>query len=160
MPITLMHLGPGVLQKAVAPKMTDLRLYAVASLAIDAEPIFKGVTELLGWAQWTALHTWTHEMGSMVLICLLCGLAWNRMGLCSRWTAFWTAMGAASTHWLLDSLMHGGGDMPALLPPSLQGYGSDLAHGLAFWSFVIGGAVLLSQHWRTVVAWLRRELGT
>lgn len=157
MPITPFHLGPGVLQKSAMPNLTDLRLYAVASVAIDAEPIFKGVTELLGWAQWERLHTVTHSVEGMLLICLAVAILWHQFGLSTRWAALWTAIGASTSHWFLDSLFHGGGDMPSLLDPTLQGYGPGLAEGLAGWSFIFGGAVLLSQHYRTVWAWCRRE---
>lgn len=158
MPISPLHLGPGILQKAVAPEVTDLRLYAIAILAIDVEPIFKGVTELAGLAQWDSLHTWTHQPWGITAIVLSCAVVWVRLRLSKRWAAFWTAVGAGVTHWLLDSLMHGGGDLPRIWHGYGQYDGSWLAHTIVAWTFLIGGVLLLWEHWSTVRAWTRREL--
>ena len=156
MPISPLHLGPAVLQKAISPDSTDLRLYVVMVLAIDAEPIIKGASELAGFAQFEALHTWTHTPWGLALIVLACAAAWFLLGLATRRAALWTAAGAGFTHWLLDSLMHGGGDMPELF--NTHGYGTDIAHGIVAWCFLIGGVLLLLEHRHVVAAWLRREL--
>jgi hypothetical protein len=156
MPITPIHIvGPGLLQKAVAPKATDLWLYGAASFAIDAEPIIKGISSYTPWPIGGSLHTWTHEPGWMLAIALACGVAWRVCGLCSRWTAFWTATGAALTHYVLDWIMHS--DIRGTSRP-FDIYGADLAHGMAAWCFLIGAAILSVRHRKQIVAWLRREL--
>jgi hypothetical protein len=157
MPITPFHLGPALVQKAVAPESMDLRLFLVASVAIDAEPIFKGLTEMAGLAAWNSLHTWSHTPLGMAVICSLVAIAWRALGLCSSWAAVWTAAGAGVTHWFLDTMMHGGGDMPAALG-NFYGYGGDLAQGIAILSGLIGGTVLLLEPNNPVSRWLAREL--
>lgn len=158
MPITPFHLGPGILQKAAAPATTDLRLYAATALAIDAEPIAKGLAGLAGF-DFGSLHTWTHTPLGLASIALSCAVAWIWFGLSTRWAAVSTVAGAAGTHWLLDSLMHGGGDMPPLLPGNLQAlYGVDYAHSIAVWCFLIGGGLLLWNNRKVVGAWVKREL--
>jgi hypothetical protein len=52
--------------------------------------------------------------------------------------------------------MHGGGDMPLLL--DTHGYGTDIAHGIAVWSFILGTPFLIAHYWAPIKRWLRREL--
>lgn len=155
MPITPFHLGPGVFQKALAPRATNLLLYGVASLAIDAEPIIKGVAGLFG-VDLGPLHTWTHQLEWMLIIALACAIVWALLRLTSWPVAVFTAAGAATTHWLLDSLMHGGGDMPLLY--NTRGYGTDIAHGIAIWGFLLGTPFLIAYYRTPIENWLRREL--
>lgn len=130
MPLTPLHLGPGLALKLVGPRMS-LSVFAFAQVAMDVEVIAR----LLAGAE--RLHGYTNSIGGATLVVVPAALlgrplcerllaAWNR-GLAAGWQQRLctgeaiSPAGARSgavlgvySHWLLDAVMHA--DAAALWP--------------------------------------------
>lgn len=123
MPVTPLHMGPGMAIKALAGERFSLTMFGVAQAAIDIEPLvglIRGTPELHGWT-----HTY---VGATVIAAAVLALArpacirivrwWNaelrRNGvdwLATRDGIGWGAAAAGAfvgtwSHVALDSIMH------------------------------------------------------
>ena len=123
MPVTPLHMGPGMALKAIAGDRFSLTMFGVAQVAIDIEPLvgmIRGAPELHGWT-----HTYVGAtlIAAAVLVlarpmCIRIVRWWNaelrRNGL--DWLATqdrigWDAAAAGAfvgtwSHVALDSIMH------------------------------------------------------
>jgi len=160
MPITPIHFGPGMLQHAVVPEITDLRLYATILIAIDAEPIVKGVSGYTPWPIEGPLHGWSHSPQGMLLIAAVCMAAWLALRLCGFWKALLTTLPAMFSAFIFDWFMHGAemGRPPrpaVLIEEHLQG---SIAIGLPMMCGLLACVIYLVKYRWQIVAWLKREL--
>lgn len=113
MPFTPLHMGPGILLKALRPERFSLMVFGWTQIVMDLQPLvamLSGRGELHGFT-----HTWVGA-GLLAVVAALSGkylgaLGLYLMGLRSqlpiRWRAAWPAalIGTAS-HVLLDSIVH------------------------------------------------------
>ena len=65
MPVTPLHMGPGLLVKATLGRQMSVVAFGLSQVAIDIEPLLAFV---LGW---TVLHGWTHTYLGATLIAAL-----------------------------------------------------------------------------------------
>ena len=83
MPVTPLHMGPGMAVKAIAGDRFSLTMFGLAQVAIDLEPLvgmIRGTPELHGWT-----HTY---LGATVIAAIV--LAAGRP-LCVRIVSWWNA---------------------------------------------------------------------
>lgn len=123
MPFTPLHLGPGLIGKAISPSRVSLTMFGLTQVAIDLEPLIRM------WRHDRVIHAHLHTLvgattaGLAVMavgrsLCTLLVRRWNREVLHYRagWLLeseqpTWKASLAgvllgAWSHVLLDSLMH------------------------------------------------------
>jgi len=123
MPVTPLHMGPGMAVKAIAGERFSLTMFGLAQVAIDLEPLvglIRGAPELHGW---THTYLGATAIGALVLflgrpLCTLVVRWWNRETRRNRldWLAGpdsvgWGAAAAGAfigtySHVVLDSVMH------------------------------------------------------
>jgi membrane-bound metal-dependent hydrolase YbcI (DUF457 family) len=160
MPFTPVHMGPGLLLKALMRGAFSLIIFGYAQVLIDLQPLVALTTgrgELHGWT-----HTW---LGAVVIgfFAAVTGrpltnaaLRLARGGTRSRLTVSWpVALGSGLigtlSHVALDSLIYR--EMHALWPwsqaqPWLGAATSAQVYAGCFVSGVIGAAVYLGLKWR------------
>lgn len=121
MPFTPLHMGPGILLKALRPRRFSLMVFGWTQIVMDLQPLFallSGRGELHGFS-----HTWIGASLLAVLAALsgkyLGELGLYLIGLRSqlpiRWCAAWvSAVIGSASHVLLDSLVHA--DIQPLAP--------------------------------------------
>lgn len=121
MPFTPLHMGPGLLLKAILPTSFSLMVFGWAQIVMDLQPLVAMLTgqgELHGFS-----HTWIGA-SLLTLVAALSGKYLGELGLYLiglrsqlpiRWRAAWigAVIGTAS-HVLLDSLVHA--DIQPLAP--------------------------------------------
>ncbi len=73
MPFTPFHAGPGLLAKAVSPRLVSLKLFVVTQIAIDIEPLVR----MIGGD--AILHGWTHGWLGSLVVASAVGLAYQRL---------------------------------------------------------------------------------
>ena len=159
MPFTPLHMGPGVLVKAVLQGGFSLTVFGWAQIVMDIQPL---VALLTGEGQ---LHGFTHTYLGAAPLAVLSALTGKYLGelglrllkmpqdLPIRWpVAFGSAFVGAYSHVLLDSVMHadvepyapfstGNGLLQLIAPETLQ--------WVCIGSFVVGGALWLATELRT-----------
>lgn len=93
MPVTPLHMGPGMAIKAIAGERFSLTMFGLAQVAIDLEPLFgiiRNAPELHGWT-----HTYLGATGIAVLVLFL------GRPLCARIVRWWNAeLGRNRLDWL------------------------------------------------------------
>lgn len=151
MPITPLHLGPGLVFKAIGGRHFSFMVFGGAQVLIDLEPLF-GI--VLGWP---SLHGATHNLAGALLIGTLAGavgrpvseraLRWLRIAHAPfTWTAsFVAAYVGTFSHVALDALMHA--DMAPLWPLRdgnawLGAVSLEHLHLACLGAALLGGAVL------------------
>ena len=159
MPVTPVHMGPGILIKALAPGVFSLMVFGYAQVLIDLQPLVALVSHR------GVLHGWTHTLlGALAIGAFatatgrpLANLALRAFA--SRATpvrvSWWIAAGSAFvgtfSHVALDSLIYR--DMHPFLPwsnaqptlgllTSAEVYGGCLAAG------VVGTVLYVVRTWR------------
>ncbi len=160
MPVTPLHMGPGLLLKALMRGAFSLIIFGYAQVLIDLQPLVALTTgrgELHGWT-----HTWVGAVaiGSFAAVTgrplTNAALRILRGGARSRLTVSWpVALGSGLigtlSHVALDSLIYR--DMHALWPwspaqPWLGAATSAQVYAGCFASGVIGAALYLGVNWR------------
>ena len=113
MPFTPLHMGPGLLLKAILPTRFSLMVFGWAQIVMDLQPL---VAMLTGRGELHGLsHTWIGA-SLLAVVATLSGKYLGELGLYLlglrrqlpiRWSAAWlgAVIGTAS-HVLLDSLVH------------------------------------------------------
>lgn len=151
MPFTPLHLGPGLVFKAIGGRHFSVMVFGGAQVLMDIEP-------LLGMVYgWDSLHGTTHNLAGALLIGTLAGgigrpiskrvLRWLRVPHAPfTWTASFVAgyVGTFS-HIGLDALMHA--DMAPLWPlrdgnARLGAVSLEHLHLACLGAALLGGAVL------------------
>ncbi len=151
MPFTPIHMGPGILIKAILQTSFSLMVFGWAQIVMDIQPLIVLIT---GEGH---LHGFSHTYigaGLLGVFSALSGKYLSEIGLhlldmnpdwkinIPWWVAFLSAFIGTFTHVVIDSVMHS--DMEPLSPFSrdneLLGYVSvELLHKLCMYSAVAGG---------------------
>lgn len=121
MPFTPLHMGPGILLKALRPERFSLMVFGWTQIVMDLQPLF---AMLSGRGE---LHGFSHTLIGASLIAVLAALSGKYLGelglyliglrsqLPIRWRAAWVgAVVGSASHVLLDSLVHA--DIQPLAP--------------------------------------------
>jgi membrane-bound metal-dependent hydrolase YbcI (DUF457 family) len=160
MPFTPIHMGPGLLLKALMRGAFSLIIFGYAQVLIDLQPLVALTTGRVEHHGWT--HTW---LGAVVIGCFAAAtgrpltnaaLRLVRGGARSRLSVSWAvAFGSGLigtlSHVALDSLVHS--DMHALWPwseaqPWLGAATSAQVDAGCFACGVIGAVLYLGVNWR------------
>ncbi len=169
MPVTPLHLGPGLLFKALGQRHVSLTMFAASQIAMDVEVLvrfFLGIRPLHGFTNTVVGATVVMLIAVPVgkPLCEWILRRWNlrlrssqaRWAVSERvsWGSCWLAGGlGVSSHVLLDAMMHGDARpwSPFLHSNSLVGWISlGWLHGGCLITFFLGGLWL-------VVCQLRRR---
>lgn len=161
MPFTPIHMGPGILIKAVLQTSFSLMVFGWTQIVMDIQPL---ITMIIGHGH---IHGFTHTYSGAVLIAIfsaVTGKYLSQLGLkvleiktqnaknIPWWVCFLSAFIGSFSHVLLDSIMHSDVQpfYPFLLDNPLQGIISVLTlHKLCLYSGLIGAVVFyLVVIWR------------
>ena len=160
MPVTPVHMGPGLLLKAVMRGAFSLIVFGYAQVLIDLQPLAALITGR------GVLHGWTHTwLGAVVIGCFAAAtgrpltnaaLRLVRGGARSRLTVSWpvaltSGLIGTLSHVALDSLIYP--DMHALWPwsqaqPWLGAATSGQVYGACFAGGVLGAVLYIGLNWR------------
>lgn len=121
MPFTPLHMGPGILLKALRPECVSLMVFGWTQIVMDLQPL---VVMLTGQGE---LHGFSHTLIGASLLTLVAALSGKYLGelglyliglrsqLPIRWRAAWVgALVGSASHVLLDSIVHA--DIQPLAP--------------------------------------------
>ncbi|HEU0152103.1 MAG TPA: hypothetical protein VFQ84_02030 [Arenimonas sp.] len=151
MPFTPLHLGPGLVFKAIGGRHFSFMVFGGAQVLMDIEPLLGIVNG------WPSLHGTTHNLAGALLIGTLAGaigrpvservLRWLRIAHAPfTWRAsFLAAYAGTFSHIALDALMHA--DMAPLWPLRdgnawLGALSLEHLHLACLATALLGGAVL------------------
>ncbi|MGE0487451.1 MAG: hypothetical protein AB7Q81_25090 [Gammaproteobacteria bacterium] len=168
MPITPLHLGPGLVLKGLVDARLSLVVFAFAQLVLDVEVILR----LLLGAE--PLHGWTNTLAGASLALVPTVLLGKPLGelVLRRWNAglpptlrcrlgtpttigwraaAWGGALGVYSHWLLDAFMHV--DALALWPllpgnPLAAWFSIDAVNGACALTFVVGAALFAGRRRR------------
>lgn len=161
MPFTPIHMGPGILIKAILQSSFSLMVFGWTQILMDIQPLIVLIT---GEGH---LHGFTHTYVGAILIAIfsaLTGKFLSEIGLrileigekkpikILWWVCFLSAFIGSFSHVLLDSVMHSDVEpfYPFTLNNSFLGILSVSAlHKLCLYSGLIGAAVYYGVSWRT-----------
>jgi membrane-bound metal-dependent hydrolase YbcI (DUF457 family) len=154
MPFTPIHMGPGILIKAILQSSFSLMVFGWTQIVMDIQPL---VVMITGEGH---LHGFTHTYVGAVLIAIfaaLTGKYLSELGLkligisksenpisIAWWVVFLSAFVGSFSHVLLDSIMHSDVEpfFPFLLDNPLLGLISvTMLHKLCLYSGLLGAAV-------------------
>jgi len=154
MPFTPIHMGPGILIKAILQSSFSLLVFGWTQIVMDIQPLIVLIT---GEGH---LHGFTHTYVGAVLIAVfaaLTGKYLSELGLkvlgisksenpisIAWWVVFLSAVVGSFSHVLLDSIMHSDVEpfFPFLLDNPLLGMISvPMLHKLCLYSGLLGAAV-------------------
>jgi membrane-bound metal-dependent hydrolase YbcI (DUF457 family) len=154
MPFTPIHMGPGILLKAILQSSFSLMVFGWAQIVMDIQPLIVMIT---GEGH---LHGFTHTYVGAVLIAIFAALSGkylSELGLkligiskkvnpisIAWWVVFLSAFIGSFSHVLLDSIMHSDVEpfFPFLLDNRLLGLISvPMLHKLCLYSGLLGAAV-------------------
>jgi membrane-bound metal-dependent hydrolase YbcI (DUF457 family) len=159
MPFTPLHMGPGVLVKAILHGAFSLMVFGWAQIVMDIQPL---VVLLTGEGH---LHGITHTYLGAAILAVLSALTGKYLGELGlrllkmlryvpiRWSvAFVSAFVGTYSHVLLDSVMHA--DVAPYAPFSaanglLHLVSPETLQWMCLGSFVLGGAVWLATELRS-----------
>ena len=159
MPFTPLHMGPGIVIKALLQGSFSLMVFGWSQILMDIQPLVVMVT---GEGH---LHGFSHTYVGATLLAIMSALSGKYLseiglyilGLNRDWQVkigWWVALLSAFigtyTHVLLDSIMHS--DMqpfyPFTLHNSLQGWLSVATlHKLCLYSGIMGGVMYFAVQW-------------
>lgn len=161
MPFTPLHMGPGIVVKAILQGTFSLMVFGWAQILIDLQPLFVMIT---GEGH---LHGFSHTYIGATVIAILSALTgkylsevWlsilglnQHQAIVIKWpVAFLSAFIGTFSHVLLDSIMHA--DVQPFFPattynPLLRLITVDALHKFCLYSGLAGGAVYFAIHlWR------------
>ncbi len=159
MPFTPIHMGPGMMIKAVLQGSFSLMVFGWTQIVMDLQPLFVIIT---GEGH---LHGFTHTYVGAVLIAIfsaLTGKYLSEQGLrlldlqfeksikIEWWVAFVSAFIGSFSHVLLDSIMHTDVEpfYPLTLTNDIHGLISIAAlHNICFASGIVGIVIYYSVGW-------------
>ncbi len=154
MPFTPLHLGPGLVFKAIGRRHFSFMVFGGSQVMMDIEPLI-GI--LRGWS---VLHGWTHTVLGALAIGSLAGLMGRPISeRVLRWldighppftwrASFISAYVGTFSHVALDAIMHADMDplRPFVMGNSLLGMMSiDMLHLLCFGLGLIGAVIVGGQ---------------
>lgn len=159
MPFTPLHMGPGILIKALLQSSFSLMLFGWSQIVMDIQPLIVLIT---GEGH---LHGFSHTYVGASLLAIfsaLSGKYLSEIGLylldlnphwqvkIAWWVAFLSAFIGSFSHVLIDSIMHA--DMEPFFPfnaeNELLGLVSvELLHKLCIYSALLGGALYYGIRW-------------
>ncbi|NQZ24296.1 MAG: hypothetical protein HRT53_19885 [Colwellia sp.] len=161
MPFTPIHMGPGILIKAMLQSSFSLLVFGWTQIVMDIQPLIVLIT---GEGH---LHGFTHTYVGAVLIAIftaLTGKYLSELGLkllgisknenpisIAWWVVFLSAFIGSFSHVLLDSIMHI--DVEPFLPflldnPLLALISVPMLHKLCLYSGLLGAAIYYGINWR------------
>ncbi|MBB6522185.1 hypothetical protein [Pseudoteredinibacter isoporae] len=159
MPFTPLHMGPGILIKALLQSSFSLMVFGWSQIVMDIQPLIVLIT---GEGH---LHGFSHTYVGASLLAIfsaLSGKYLSEIGLylldmnpnwqikISWWVAFLSAFIGSYSHVIIDSIMHA--DMEPFFPfdseNRLLGFISvELLHKLCIYSALLGGALYYGMNW-------------
>ncbi len=161
MPFTPIHMGPGILIKAILQSSFSLMVFGWTQIVMDIQPLIVMIT---GEGH---LHGFTHTFVGAVLITLLAsvtGKYLSELGLkvlkisknehpisITWWVVFLSAFIGSFSHVFLDSIMHYDVEpfFPATLNNQFLGLISvSMLHKVCLYSGLIGAAIYYGINWR------------
>ncbi len=160
MPFTPLHMGPGVLIKAVLQGSFSLMVFGWTQIVMDLQPLIVMIT---GEGH---LHGFTHTFVGAVLIAIVAalsgkylselGLMLLKIGISETirikwWVAFLSAFIGSFSHVVLDAIMHS--DLEPFFPFYLNNdflglLSINTLHSLCIYSGIIGGLVYFGVRWK------------
>ena len=166
MPITPLHIGPGLVVKAAGGSTVSLTVFAITQVAMDLEVAFRFAFDA------GRLHGFTNSLLGASLVFVLCAFAgkpigewclrwWNRQlspaqavwlgcGTNIRWLASFTgAAFGAYTHLVLDAFMHADAEPWAPLVkgnPIVQWMTLEEINLFCFAAMGLGAALLVGRY--------------
>ncbi|TCK08897.1 metal-dependent hydrolase [Marinobacterium mangrovicola] len=159
MPFTPLHMGPGVLVKAILQSSFSLMVFGWAQIVMDIQPL---VVMISGEGH---LHGFSHTYIGAILLAIfsaLSGKYLSEIGLfvlglnpqwqvkISWWVCFLSAFIGTFSHVLLDSIMHS--DVEPFFPASKANMFLGLIsiqalHKVCLYSGLVGGALYFAIIW-------------
>lgn len=141
MPITPFHFGPGFFVKSILFKRFSFRVFVLANILVDIEPLYYILTN-----QWP-LHRFFHTYVGATIVAMV-AILFGRLiwGAISKTAVIIGAFIGAYSHILLDSIMHA--DLQPFYPFST---GNSLLHRLSYFQLhvfcviagVLGGFIYI-----------------
>jgi membrane-bound metal-dependent hydrolase YbcI (DUF457 family) len=163
MPFTPLHMGPGIIIKAILQRHFSLMVFGWSQILIDVQPLMVMLTHK------GHLHGFSHTYVGAAFIAIVAALSGKSLGGLGLkiigeekyfpipWSAAWVgAFIGTYSHVLLDSIMHT--DIqpfwPVSLSNSLQGIISiDALHIFCVLTAIVGGIIFYAtQRWRDKVS--------
>ena len=161
MPFTAIHMGPGILIKAILQGSFSLMVFGWTQIVMDIQPLIVLIT---GEGH---LHGFTHTYVGAVLIAIFAALTGKYLSEFSLkllgisksdnpisiawWVVFLSAFIGSFSHVLLDSIMHIDVEpfLPFLLDNPLLGLISvPMLHKVCLYSSLLGAAIYYGINWR------------
>lgn len=161
MPFTPIHMGPGILIKAILQGSFSLMVFGWAQIVMDIQPLIVMIT---GEGH---LHGFTHTYVGAVLIAVfsaITGKYLSEFGLkilsISKsenpvsivwWVVFLSAFVGCFSHVFLDSIMHA--DVESFFPVTLDNQflgliSVPMLHKVCLYSGLVGAAIYYGINWR------------
>ncbi len=160
MPFTPVHMGPGILVKAMLQSSFSLMVFGWTQIVMDIQPLIVMIT---GEGH---LHGFTHTYAGAVLIAIIAALSGKYLsesglkilGMRKQqpivilwWVSFLSAFIGSFSHVLLDSIMHT--DVvpfyPVILVNDFHGFVSiEALHKFCLYSGLVGTAIYYGVSWR------------
>lgn len=172
MPFTPLHMGPGLLIKALLQGSFSLMVFGWTQIVMDVQPLW---VMIVGHGH---VHGFSHTLlGSslMAILAALTGKYLSELGLklfgirntyqpvtIVWWVAFLSAFIGSYSHVLLDAIMHN--DVQPLYPVSLDNallgiLSIPSLHKLCLYSGMVGAVLYYLVQWRTHKATSRQHNG-
>ena len=160
MPFTPIHMGPGILIKALLQSSFSLMVFGWTQIVMDIQPL---IVLISGEGH---LHGFTHTYIGAILLAVVSALSGkylSEIGLIilsiakdnpiriAWWVSFLSAFIGSFSHVFLDSIMHTDVEpfYPVTLSNPFQGYVSISAlHKICMYSGLIGAAIYYTVSWR------------
>lgn len=163
MPFTPIHMGPGILVKALLQGGFSLMVFGWTQIVMDIQPLIVMIT---GEGH---LHGFTHTYIGAILIAFfsaLTGKHLSELGLkilklskdikpidIAWWVVFLSAFIGSFSHVLLDSIMHS--DVEPFFPFTLDNQflgliSVSVLHKVCLYSGLVGAAIYYGINWRLI----------
>jgi len=161
MPLTPIHMGPGILIKSLLQSSFSLMVFGWTQIVMDIQPL---IVLISGEGH---LHGFTHTYIGAILIALLAALTGkylSEFGLkvldiskkenpisIAWWVVFLSAFIGSFSHVLLDSIMHS--DVEPFFPITLNNQflgliSVSILHKVCLYSGLVGAAIYYGINWR------------
>ncbi|CAH0990854.1 hypothetical protein SIN8267_00954 [Sinobacterium norvegicum] len=160
MPFTPIHMGPGILIKAILQSSFSLMVFGWTQIVMDIQPL---IVLMTGEGH---LHGFTHTYVGAIILAIfsaLTGKCLSELGLkvlaidkyqpirIAWWVAFVSAFIGSFSHVFLDSIMHTDVEpfYPITLTNDLHGMVSTtILHKLCLYSGGVGAVIYFAVHYR------------
>ena len=164
MPFTPVHMGPGILIKAILQSSFSLMVFGWTQIVMDLQPLIVIITGA------GHLHGFTHTFVGALLIAMIAALSGkylSEFGLkllklggpepieIKWWVAFLSALIGSFSHVFLDAIMHS--DVEPFFPFSLNNgflalVSIETLHRLCLYSGLLGAVLYFGLQWRLTKA--------